>query len=74
MTISGYTRRDKQRLTPEILGQYHALIIKSDLAGFEKLLAQYAPYIPEGVKQELIEEFKQYAASSLRWKWQPPSK
>lgn len=69
MSDRPYSRRDKKRLAPEILEQYHALVMNSDLAGFEKLLAQYAPYIDEQTKKELVEEFKRYAAKALSRKW-----
>ncbi len=66
-----YTRREAQRLTPAILGQYHALVMNNDFEGFEKLLAQY-PQIPEEAKEELRDDFKRYAAKALIWKWRNP--
>jgi hypothetical protein len=68
MSTAKYTRREVRRLTPEIRDKYRALVYSSDLAGFEKLLAQY-PHIPTEAKRELIEDFKQYAARALSSRW-----
>lgn len=66
-----YTRRDKWKLTPEILSQYHALIMNNDVAGFEKLLAQYAPFMDDQTRRERVEAFTQHAATILRHRWRP---
>jgi hypothetical protein len=65
-----YTRREAQKLTPEILGQYHALVMDNNFDGFDRLLAQYN--IPEETKQELRDDFKHYAAKALTWRWRTP--
>lgn len=72
MTEPAYTRREAQKLTPEILGQYHALVMENNFEGFNKLLEQYGAHIPEGMKEELRDEFRHYAARALVWKWQTP--
>jgi hypothetical protein len=71
MTTKPTTRKEAQKLTPEILGHYHDLLMQNDLGGFEKLLAQYAPALEDEEKQELIEDFKHYAARILRHRWRP---
>jgi succinate dehydrogenase flavin-adding protein (antitoxin of CptAB toxin-antitoxin module) len=63
-----YTRRDVQRLSEEIRGEYRELLMKNDVEGFKKLLAQY-PTIDEDKKNEMIENFKQYAVRILRNRW-----
>jgi hypothetical protein len=63
------TRREAQKLTPEILGQYHTLVMNADFEGFDKLLDQYA--IEDDKKQELKDEFRRYAERALRAKWRP---
>lgn len=70
--MTDYTRRDKQRLTSEVLGRYHALVMQGDVSGLEELLAQYAPYIPEDKKEELIEDFKRAAENAVRRRWLSP--
>jgi hypothetical protein len=35
------TRREAQKLTPEILGHYHDLLMANDFDGFDKLLEIY---------------------------------
>jgi hypothetical protein len=72
MTDSAYTRREKQQLTPEILGQYHALVMNNDFEGFNNLLERYGAHIPEDTKEELRDEFMHYAARALAWKWRTP--
>lgn len=71
MSTKPTTRRDVQRLTPEILSQYQNLLLSNDLAGFEKLLAQYAPALDDETRQELIEDFKHYAERILKHRWLP---
>jgi len=61
------TRREAQELTPEILGQYHDLLMTNDLAGFEKLLGTYN--VAEELREELRQEFMHYAERILRRKW-----
>jgi hypothetical protein len=65
------TRREVQWLTPLILGQFHDLIMKNDLSGFEELLAKY-PHIPEVVRGELIADFKRIAEDQLRRRLRAP--
>jgi hypothetical protein len=67
--MTAYTRREKQRLTPEILGRYHALIMQGNLPEFEALLSQYEDHMPEETKRELIEEFTRISADALRRNW-----
>lgn len=71
MTTKPTTRREARKLTPEILGHYHDLLMRNDVDGFEKLLAQYAPALGDGQRQSLIDDFKHYAARILRHRWRP---
>jgi len=64
-----YTRRDKQELTPEILGRYHALVMQGDVPGFEALLEKHAPHLAEEVKRELVEDFMRVSARAVRLRW-----
>jgi hypothetical protein len=72
MTEPVYTRREAQRLTPEILRQYRALVMSNDFEGFDKLLGKYGEHIPEEAKEELRDEFRRYAARALAWRWRTP--
>lgn len=65
-----YTRREAQELTPEIMGQYHDLLMTNDLAGLEKILEAYN--VEEELKEEQRREFTQYAERILRRKWRGP--
>lgn len=67
--MTTYSRRDARSLTKEVLGQYHALIVSGNLSGFEELLAEYQPALPEEVKKELVEEFMRLSADALRRRW-----
>jgi hypothetical protein len=70
MTESVYTRREIAALTPELMSQYHALIMANDLAGFEKLMD--VNRIPTEIRQELREDFTRYAERILRRRWRGP--
>ena len=70
METPPHTRREAQRLTPEILGQYHDLLITNDLAGFERLLGKYN--VAEEIREEHRQEFMHYAERILRRKWRDP--
>jgi hypothetical protein len=61
------TRRDVQRLSPEILGHYHDLLMANDVDSFDKLLAIYR--VPEEERDELRKEFTRYAERILRRRW-----
>jgi hypothetical protein len=65
-----YTRRDVKRLSPEILGHYHGLVMRNDLETFNKLLEIYR--VPEELREELRHEFTQYAERILRRRWRGP--
>jgi len=65
-----HTRRKAQALTPQILGQYHDLVMANDIAGLEKLMA--ANNVAEEDKEELRKEFRLYAERILRRKWRGP--
>lgn len=67
MTESVPTRREAQRLTPEILGHYHDMLMANDLEGFNKLLEVYR--VPEEAREELRQDFTRYAEEILRRKW-----
>ena len=67
MTKSVSTRREAQDLTPEILGQYHDLLMTNDLAGFDKLLETYN--VAEELRESQRQEFTRYAERILRRKW-----
>jgi hypothetical protein len=69
--MTQYTRRDAKRLSPEILGQYHALVMKGDVPSFEKLLDQYAPELPTETHKELVGEFTRLSVIALRKNWRP---
>lgn len=69
--MTEYTRREVKWLTPVILGQFHALIMKCDFEGFEKMLDQY-PQIPEAVRRELMDDFTRIAENQMRRKWRSP--
>jgi hypothetical protein len=62
------TRRDVQRLSPEILGHYHDLLMAYDVDGFDKMLEMYE--VPEEEREEHRREFKHYAERILRQRWQ----
>jgi hypothetical protein len=64
------TRREAEKLKPEILGQYHDLLMTNDIAGFEALLEIYR--VPEELREEHRREFTQYAERLLRRKWRGP--
>jgi hypothetical protein len=67
MTESVHTRREAQKLTPEILGHYHDMLMANDLESFDKLMEVYR--VPEELREELRVEFTQYAERILRRKW-----
>jgi hypothetical protein len=67
--MTEYTRRDAKRLTHDLLGKYHALVVENSLEGFEELLSAYQPELSEEVKQELIRQFKLSAENVLRRNW-----
>jgi hypothetical protein len=64
------TRRDVQRLSPEILGHYHDLLMANDLETFDKLLEIYR--VPEELREELRRDFTRYAEKILRRRWRGP--
>jgi hypothetical protein len=66
-----YTRRLARQLTPDIMGRYHDLLMKGDVAEFERLLDLYQPGIEPDAREDLIEEFKHYAARILKKRWRP---
>jgi hypothetical protein len=67
--MTTYTRRDAWKLTKEVLGQFHAMILEGNLPGFEALLEQYQPALSAETKKELIEEFKRLSADAIRRNW-----
>ncbi len=67
--MTKYTRRKAYQLSPEILGRYHGLVCENRLAEFLELLETYQPEMPEEVKQELIQLFKQTYEQILRRRW-----
>jgi hypothetical protein len=64
--MTKYTRRDKQRLAPEIIAKFHDAGQRGDLEAFKRLLAEYGAHLPRPVKDELIEEFKRNADALRR--------
>jgi hypothetical protein len=66
-----YTRRDVQKMKPDILGNYHNLVMLNDLAGYEKLLDEY-PQITAEERDELVADFKLVAETVLRRRWLRP--
>lgn len=61
------TRREKQKLAPEILGHYHDLLMANDFEGFDMLLEIYK--VPEELRDEQRQEFRHYAEKILQRKW-----
>jgi hypothetical protein len=67
MTEPVHTRREAQRLTPEILGHYHDMLMANDVESFDKLMEVYR--VPEEAREELRKDFTRYAEEILRRKW-----
>lgn len=61
--MSKFTRSDAKRLAPEIVKAFHEAGQSSDVQAFKRLLGRYAAHLPSEKKDELIEDFKQYAAA-----------
>jgi hypothetical protein len=61
------TRREKRKLTPEILGHYHDLLMANDFEEFDMLLEIYR--VPEEQREEQRREFRLYAERILRRRW-----
>lgn len=72
MAKPAQTRREAQRLTPEILGQYHDLLMTNDVKGLEKLLDVY--HVAEEPREALRREFTLYAEKLLRRRWRVPKR
>jgi hypothetical protein len=64
--MTKYTRRDKQRLAPEIIAKFHDAGQRCDLEAFKRLSAEYGAHLPREVKDELIAEFKRNADALRR--------
>jgi hypothetical protein len=65
-----YTRREAQKMKPDIIRRYRDLVATNDLAGYEKLLDEYHV---EGEEQaELINDFTRDAELVLRRHWRHP--
>lgn len=62
-----HTRRDVKRLSPEILGHYHDLVMANDFEGFDMLLEIYK--VPEDQREELRRDFRLYAERILQRRW-----
>ncbi len=67
MTEPVNTRREAQRLAPEILGHYHDMLMANDLESFDELMEVYR--VPEEAREELRKDFTRYAEEILRRKW-----
>jgi hypothetical protein len=67
--MTKYTRREIGRLSHNVLGRYHALVVENNLADFEELLSLYQPELSEDTKKELIRQFMQSAENVLRRNW-----
>jgi len=65
-----YTRRDVQRMKPDILGHYHELVMTNDFAGYEKLLDEYR--IPAEEREQLLKDFKHAVERVVRQHWRSP--
>jgi len=48
---------------PELIAEFHKLVRENDLAGYKRFLGRNAAHVPREVKDQLIEEFKRYAAA-----------
>jgi hypothetical protein len=46
-----------QKLSQQIIEEFHAAGQRGDLAAFKRLLGQYAAHVPSTVKDELIADF-----------------
>lgn len=67
--LKEYTRREAQKLTPDIMGRYHDLLMTGNLSEFQRLLDLYQPGMDDRLREQMIEEFKHYAARLLRYRW-----
>jgi hypothetical protein len=67
MSVKSYTRRDKQRMAPDILGHYHEFVCANNQAGYERLLDEYG--ISGEERAELLADFKRDAEYVLRLRW-----
>lgn len=61
--MAKYTRKDIEKLSPEIIAEYHEAGQRGDLQAFKRLLGKYGAHLPREVKDKLIEEFTQNAAA-----------
>ncbi|MGH9513658.1 MAG: hypothetical protein ACRD2U_16125 [Terriglobales bacterium] len=53
-------RRD-EKLSNQIIEEFHAAGQKGDLAAFKRLLGRYAAHVPSAVKDQLIADFVEKA-------------
>jgi succinate dehydrogenase flavin-adding protein (antitoxin of CptAB toxin-antitoxin module) len=67
-----YTRQELPKLSREVLGRYHDLLMTNDVGAYERLLEQYDPHIDKETRLELIEQFKLYAEALVRRRWLGP--
>ena len=65
-----YTRRDVQKLAPDIRHRYRDLLMANDPSGYEKLLDEY--HIEGAERAELIADFTLGAELLLRRRWRSP--
>lgn len=57
------TRKDVQKLAPEIIREFHAAGEAGEVQRFKRLLGQHASHLPKEEKDRLIEEFTRHAAA-----------
>ena len=70
MADRAYTRREVQKMKPDIVRRYRDLVITNNLAGYEKLLDEYQ--IEGDERSGLIEDFRHDAELALRRRWHLP--
>ena len=65
------TRREVQRLKPDILGRYHDLVVTNNLTAYEQMLDEY-PQVTQDERAELVADFKRVAEMVLQKRWRRP--
>ncbi|MGB2605565.1 MAG: hypothetical protein WBC78_18335 [Candidatus Sulfotelmatobacter sp.] len=50
-----------QKLSQQIIEEFHAAGQRGDLAAFKRLLGQHAAHVPSAIKDELIADFVEKA-------------
>jgi hypothetical protein len=61
--MSQHTRRDVQKLSPQIIQEFHEAGQRGNEQAFKRLLGKYASHLPDEKKEELLEEFRMQSAA-----------